>query len=155
MGEENKSIPFGNLTLGMFTDGTFVPLGGIVKDSLTFESEDEVEDTPDDAIYSRVTPSTFTLNASVKDCKGLDEIVKPFKLEPTYRTVVFDSAEYIHRPKNLKYPNKKRAKRIWKKWKRRFGYKPHTTFTIPKARFEHKIDENGNFNVTITAEPPQ
>lgn len=153
MGEENKSIPFSNLTLGMFTDGTFVPLGGIVKNSLTFDSEDEVEDIPDDAICSRIEPTAFTLNASVKDCGDLDEVVRPTESEPTYRTIVLDSAEYIYRPKNLKYPNKKRAKRVWKKWKRRFGYRPRTTLTIPKAKFEYGLDESGAFNVTITAEP--
>lgn len=153
MGEANKNILFSNLTLGMFTDGTFVPIGSIVKNSLTFNSEDEIEDTPNDAICSRIEPTTFSLNASVKDCGDLDEIIRPTKLEPTYRTIVLDSAEYIYRPKNLKYPNKKRAKRVWKKWKRRFGHRPHTTLTIPKAKFEYGMDESGAFNVTITAEP--
>lgn len=30
----------------------------------------------------------------------------------------------IDKPKKLKYPNKKRARRIWKKWKRMFGTTP-------------------------------
>lgn len=30
----------------------------------------------------------------------------------------------IRKPTNLKYPNKKRARRIWKKWRNRYGIKP-------------------------------
>ena len=30
----------------------------------------------------------------------------------------------INKPRNLKYPNKKRARRVWKKWAKRYGTRP-------------------------------
>lgn len=48
-------------------------------------------------------------------------------------SVIIECGEYILRPKNLKYPNKKRARRIWKKWRRRFGVRPSEQFVIPRA----------------------
>lgn len=50
---------------------------------------------------------------------GFDEA-----LEPSRCSLIIQSKPKINKPKNLKYPNKKRAKRIWKKWKQRFGTTP-------------------------------
>ena len=47
---------------------------------------------------------------------------------------IVTTPEYIRRPHNLKYPNKKRAKRIWKKWRKRFGFEPEHGWYIPDAR---------------------
>lgn len=48
-------------------------------------------------------------------------------------TIVIEGKPYINRPNNLKYPNKKRAKRIWNKWRNRFGVTPTRGTVIPKA----------------------
>ena len=59
---------------------------------------------------------------------------------------------YIHRPKNLKYPNKKRARRIWKKWAKRYGVTPAQTLVIPNAEVSCGMDERGIF-YNVTAKP--
>lgn len=41
---------------------------------------------------------------------------------------------------NLKYPNKKRARRIWKKWKRRFGTTLNKAMYFPEVEIESNYD---------------
>lgn len=41
--------------------------------------------------------------------------------DDTFSVIIQMGKLYIHRPHNLKYPNKKRAKRVWKKWRKRYG----------------------------------
>ena len=55
-------------------------------------------------------------------------------------SVSIGEKEYIYRPSNLKYPNKKRAKRIWKKWKKRYGSRNSPKMFIPKARIMPTIE---------------
>lgn len=59
---------------------------------------------------------------------------------------------YIHRPKNLKYPNKKRARRIWKKWARRYGVTPAQSIVFPNMEMSCEMNEN-SLCYNITAKP--
>lgn len=72
---------------------------------------------------------------------GFDEA-----LEPSKCSLMIQSKPIINKPKNLKYPNKKRARRIWKKWKRRFGTTPGQSICLPNVEMKH----DGN-NVIFTS----
>lgn len=74
---------------------------------------------------------------------GFDEA-----LEPSRCSLIIQSKPKINKPKNLKYPNKKRARRIWKKWKRRFGTTPGKSICLPNVEMKH----DGN-NVILTSKP--
>ena len=70
-------------------------------------------------------------------------------------SVIIQSESYIKRPKNLKYPNKRRKMRIWKKWAKRFGKTPSTQVVIPRAVISFKPEFKNNQlinNVEIIAE---
>lgn len=74
---------------------------------------------------------------------GFDEA-----LEPSRCSLIIQSKPKINKPRNLKYPNKKRARRIWKKWKRRFGTTPGESIYLSDV--ERRIEGN---NVIFTAKP--
>lgn len=86
------------------------------------------------------------------DFKAIDELLTP-AYSKRICSVVVETKPKINRPQDLKYPNKKRAKRIWKKWARRFGYAiPPKRIEIPDAEIESKMDiSNGKYAVKITA----
>lgn len=65
---------------------------------------------------------------------GFDEA-----LEPSRCSLIIQSDPKINKPKNLKYPNKKRARRVWKKWKRRFGTTPGKTMYLPNVEIESEM----------------
>lgn len=60
-------------------------------------------------------------------------------LDPSRCALIIQSKPKINKPKNLKYPNKKRARRIWKKWKRRFGETPGKTLYLPNVEIESEM----------------
>lgn len=61
---------------------------------------------------------------------GMDVAKDPWGI--TCSLVVEDKPR-INRPKNLKHPNRKRARRMWNKWRKRFGTTPSRHTVIPKA----------------------
>lgn len=72
--------------------------------------------------------------------------------QPKICSLAIEGKPYIHRPKNLKYPNKKRARRIWKKWAKRYGVTPAQTIIIQNAEMSCEINENG-VCYNLTAKP--
>lgn len=73
-----------------------------------------------------------------------------FASEPSKQvcSLIIESGPKINKPKNLKYPSKKRARRIWKKWKRRFGTTPGKTIYLPNVEIKSEYDGDGvNVNV--------
>lgn len=60
----------------------------------------------------------------------------------------------VNTPKNLKYPHKRRKKRILKKWSKRFGRSPYEVL-FPKVEVEVGVapDENGLFLYTMSVKP--
>lgn len=72
--------------------------------------------------------------------------------QPKICSLTISGKPYIHRPKNLKYPNKKRARRIWKKWAKRYGVTPAQTVYLPNVEMSCEMNENG-VCYNITAKP--
>lgn len=99
------------------------PLEEVIADSLSIEA-DEAADAPTASIPALTTGRyKFTVDATNID---RDTIEKLFgcaidQKDGVFSVTIQTGKEYIHRPHNLKYPNKKRARRIWKKWRIRYG----------------------------------
>lgn len=72
--------------------------------------------------------------------------------QPKICSLTISGKPYIHRPKNLKYPNKKRARRIWKKWAKRYGVTPAQSIVFPNVEMSCEMNENG-VSYNITAKP--
>lgn len=65
-----------------------------------------------------------------------------------------ESPEIVYRPKNLKYPNKKRKLRILKKWKKRFGWQERKTMFYPKAKIVTEfVFENNLWQTKVSIIP--
>ena len=100
------------------------PLEEVIADSLSIIEDDEADDAPTASIPELATGRhKFTVGLPNID---RDTIEKLLGCAIDRKAGVFSVAiqmgkEYIRRPRNLKYPNKKRARRIWKKWRRRYG----------------------------------
>lgn len=114
-----KGTPF-EISFAPFDEPTrFQPLGEVVADSLSIlDANEQTETNP--------IPTTGKCEFSINGAKADgDTLAKLFGYgidkREDYYTFVIKGNPYIHRPRNLKYPNKKRARRIWKKWRRRYG----------------------------------
>lgn len=97
----------------------------------------------------KVEPLSFDFQMPIDDSLasflGADFASEPSK---QVRSLIIESEPKINKPKNLKYPNKKRARRILKKWKRRFGTTPGKTIYLPNVEIKSEYDEDGvNVNV--------
>ena len=100
------------------------PLEEVIADSLSVIEADEADDAPTASIPA-LTTGRYEFNVGDTNIDR-DIIEKLFGCAIDRKAGVFSvtiqtGKKYIHRPRNLKYPNKKRARRIWKKWRRRYG----------------------------------
>lgn len=61
-----------------------------------------------------------------------------FGSEPSKQvcSLIIQSKPIVNKPRNLKYPNKKRARRVWKKWAKRYGTRPGKTIHLPNVEVE-------------------
>ncbi len=131
MGEENNI--FGACKIGFMSEGKFCELGGVIKDSVKLEAE-ETEEIDKIRVRDKIeAPFSVDLadNPDLPKFIGAD-----YNNGETYCSVLVTGGHIINKPQNLKYPNKKRARRIWKKWKRRFGCRPTSAMLFPKARVD-------------------
>ena len=109
------------------TPAEFSPLEEVIADSLSIIEADEADDAPTASIPALTTGRyKFTVDDTNID---RDTIEKLFgcaidRKDGVFSVTIQTCKVYIHRPRNLKYPNKKRARRIWKKWRRRYGADP-------------------------------
>ena len=100
------------------------PLGEVIADSLSILEADEADDAPTASIPALTTGRhKFTVGIPNIDRDTIEKLLGcAIDRKPgVFSVIVQKGKEYIHRPHNLKYPNKKRARRIWKKWRRRYG----------------------------------
>lgn len=137
MGEENNI--FGECKIGFMSGGKFCELGKIVKDSAKWEV-DETEEIDKIRVRDKIETSVslgLADNSDVPTFIGTD-----YNNGESYCSVMVTGESIINKPKNLKYPHKKRARRIWKKWKRRFGCRPTPTMLFPKARVDVDLSKD-------------
>ena len=103
------------------------PLGEVIADSLSIIEADDINEANDAPTASIPALTTGRYEFNVGDTNiDRDIIEKLFgcaidRKDGVFSVTIQTGKKYIHRPRNLKYPNKKRARRIWKKWRRRYG----------------------------------
>lgn len=115
------------------SEGKFCEIGAIVKDGVKWE-DDATEEINKIRVRDKIETSVslgLADNSDVPTFIGAD-----YNNGETYCSVSIMGETIINKPENLKYPNKKRARRIWKKWKRRFGCRPTSALLFPKARVD-------------------
>ncbi len=90
----------------------------------------------------------FDMDVSGADANALKGILGIDMEYPSFEQSVkiITQNEVIYKPKNLKYPHKKRKRRILKKWKKRYGFIPEQGYFIPKAQIQ--CDPIGGVRVT-------
>ncbi len=93
--------------------------------------------------------NSFSFDCKIEDNEALREILFGVfdDVDEIKVGVIVEGEPYINRPKNLKYPNKKRARRIWKKWRKRYGITPPTNAVMPNCTFQIQHDFCGD-NIT-------
>lgn len=65
-----------------------------------------------------------------------------FASEPSKQvcSLIIEGKPIVNKPRNLKYPNKKRARRVWKKWATRYGTSPGKMIYLPNVEVESEYD---------------
>lgn len=126
---------------------------GFVADLPPLElSEDEKRKAEEKLLRSSFSFAVRPINAPNLFFIGAD-----FSSEPSKEScaLVIQSEPKINKPKNLKYPNKKRARRIWKKWKHRFGETPGKAMCLPNVGIVSKIvsEHDGYLRYDVTTNP--
>lgn len=134
MGEENNTFSFSKA--GLF----FAP-----KDTVNFKPLEFMENSTElDRIKVRGTalseplkiePLSVQYDMPSEDLDKLLNVGMDMAKGPGFTTcsLIIEGAPHVNRPKNLKHPNRKRARRIWNKWRKRFGVTPTIKTVIPKA----------------------
>lgn len=153
MGDKDTNMLFGNCAIFIGkSEADMKPLGKVVGNSTRLNPEDAAEL---DRLSVREKMQFEPLHIKPQMIKGEFPIdyAAPIigfdeALEPSRCSLIIQSEPKINKPKNLKYPNKKRARRIWKKWKRRFGTTPGESIYLPDVEIKHEGD-----NVIFTAKP--
>ena len=100
------------------------PLEEVIADSLSIIEADEAYDAPTASIPALTTGRyEFTVGDTNIDRDTIEKLLGCAidRKAGVFSVIVQKGKEYIHRPHNLKYPNKKRARRVWKKWRKRYG----------------------------------
>ena len=153
MGDKDTNMLFGNCAIFIGkSEADMKPLGKVVENSTKLLSEDAAEldrlsvrekmQIEPLHIKPQMIKGEFTIDHTAPII-GFDEA-----LEPSRCSLIIQSEPKINKPENLKYPNKKRARRIWKKWKRRFGTTPGESIYLSDVEIKHE----GN-NVIFTSKP--
>lgn len=144
MGDKDTNMLFGNCAIFIGrSEADMKPLK-VVEDSIELDRlsvREKMEVEP-----LNIEPISFDCEMPIGDVTpilGIDLASEPSK---QVCSLVIESKPIINKPKNLKYPNKKRARRIWKKWKRRFGTTPGKSICLPNVEMKHE----GN-NVVFTS----
>lgn len=152
MGDKDTNMLFGNCAIFIGeSEADMKPLK-VVEDSLRLNPEEAAEL---DRLSVREKMQVEPLHIKPQMIKGEFPIdyAAPIigfdeALEPSRCSLMIQSEPKINKPRNLKYPNKKRARRIWKKWKRRFGTTPGESIYLSDVEIKHEGD-----NLIFTAKP--
>lgn len=136
MGDKDTDKLFGNSEILICDpNGEMKPLGKVVENSVELDrlSVREKMQFEPLRIKPQMIKGEFPIDYAAPII-GFDEA-----LEPSRCSLMIQSKPEIKKPKNLKYPNKKRARRIWKKWKRRFDTTPGKMMYLPKVEIESEM----------------
>ncbi len=149
MGDKDNNKLFGNsefLIGGSLSDLKPLP---IVENSIELDSlsvREKMESEP-----LQIKPLSFEVEASFSDdvakFLGVD-----LASEPSRISLMIQEPPIINKPRNLKYPNKKRARRVWKKWAKRYGTSPGKMIYLPNMEVESEYDGD-HMSVNVTAKP--
>lgn len=145
MGDKDNNKLFGNsefLIGGSLSDLKPLP---IVENSIELDSlsvREKMESEP-----LQIKPLSFEVEASFSDdvakFLGVD-----LASEPSRISLMIQEPPIINKPRNLKYPNKKRARRVWKKWAKRYGTSPGKMIYLPNVEIDCNPGE-----IHVTAKP--
>lgn len=127
------------------SEGKFCELGAIVEGNTEWEAE-EAKEIDSLKVREKMLPAPLEIGAMSVDLADNPDLPKFIGTDcnngETYCSVSIMGETIINKPKNLKYPNKKRARRIWKKWKRRFGCYSTPAILFPKARVDVDLSKD-------------
>ncbi len=145
MGDKDLNELFGNseLLIGCsLSDMKPLPIveNSIELDRLSVREKMEAEPL-------QIKPLSFEIEASfsndVAKFLGVD-----LASEPSRISLMIQEPSIINKPRNLKYPNKKRARRVWKKWAKRYGTRPGKMIYFPNVEIDCNPGE-----IHVTAKP--
>lgn len=153
MGDKDKPFSFEGFTLG-FIDGDGFKEMPIVENSVEhwgYYDAPELRKSMESISYGfNIDKPDMTQFGKILDIQIQSQVDNAMR-----SSVILQSEPKINKPKNLKYPNKKRARRIWNKWRNRFGVREAKYYVIPKATIKPRYGFlNGQLmcDVQITAE---
>lgn len=146
MGEDNK-IFSSDCVLMMGNDvANLKPIGKVVESSVSFESDYEFS-------YPKPSSYSFGIKCDKEDLSSILGVTDSInELSNTY-SLMIGSEPKINKPKNLKYSNKKRARRIWKKWAKRFGFTPSEGVFFPNVKISSEFNPLSGITYNVTAMP--
>lgn len=143
---EISFAPVANLTEGH-------PLGGFIADVLSVIEADETSGAPTASIPALTTGRyKFTVGDTNIDRDTIEKLLGCAidRKDGVFSVIIQMGKVYIHRPHNLKYPNKKRARRIWKKWRKRYGADYPEQLVLPNCTVTTEV-RGGAFYTKIEA----
>lgn len=143
MGDKDTNMLFGNCAIFIGKSEVDMKPLKVVEDSLRLNPEDAAELDRLSVREKMLTMPLFIKTQSVKSEFSIDYTTPAIgfdeALEPSRCSLIIQSKTIINKPKNLKCPNKKRARRIWKKWKLRFGTTPGKSIYFPEVEIESEM----------------
>lgn len=138
MGDKDTDKLFGNPEILICDpNGEMKPLGKVVEGSTELDKLSVRENMLTEPL--KIKPISINFDMPCEDIASFMGIDLASKTSKQVCSLVIQAAPKINKPKNLKYPNKKRARRVWKKWKRRFGTTPGLMMYLPNLEIESEM----------------
>lgn len=139
MGDKDTDKLFGNPELLICNpNGEMTALGKAVEGSIELDKLSVRENMLTEPL--KIKPISINFDMPCEDIASFMRIDLASEPSKQVCSLVIQTEPIINKPRNLKYPNKKRAKRVWKKWKRRFGTVPGKAMYFPEVEIESKYD---------------
>lgn len=153
MGDKDTSILFGRSAIFIGASEVDMKPLKVVENSIELDRLSVREKMLAEPL--NIEPIHFECDMPIGDfasIMGFDKAAEPSK---QVCPLVIKGEPTINKPKNLKYPNKKRARRIWKKWVKRYGSTPGKCLYLPKVEIDCKIatEQDGYLRYDINARP--
>lgn len=150
MGDKDMNELFGNLEFMIGDSLSDMKQLPIVENSIELDRLSAREKMEAEPLW--IKPISFECDMStfnIPSIFGIDLASEPSK---QVCSLVIQGKPIINKPRNLKYPNKKRARRVWKKWAKLYGTSPGKMIYLPNVEMESEY--NGDYmSVNVTAKP--